>query len=181
MNISEIFLIFLILSTIFSYKYLNSLTTHGYTNKKLSKNLFSFFYLFAIFLYLITSKRTNIYILHLCRRFVETLIFKYSKYNKMSLLQFIVPFFYYYFIVINIVDKEIENIFFILFNITQFIVHWMIHNKLYQGYGHYFCEFMIYLVIFANVKNCFFFLNLIWIIIYSYITIQNRRKLVKKI
>lgn len=173
------FMFTLISSSLFFNKYANSLVRHGYTDKWLSKNYFLYFYLFATLLFLVKSNVYNIYLVHLIRRCVESVIFRYSNRNRMSVIQFATSFVYYYFLVMNLVDKKINTKSFMYANLLQFIMHYCINKKFYFVYGHYYCEVLIYLIIFVNVRNLFSGLNLIWVITYCYISISNRKSMSK--
>lgn len=157
-------------------RYAKSMVTHGYTDKWIGKNCFSLFYLFAILLYIAKAKNYNLYILHLTRRFVESLLYRYSAKNRMSILQLLTSFIYYYFMVMNLIDESINCKAFIYANVLQGIVHYSIYKKFYFVYAHYYCEIMIYLVVFVSVRSLFCALNLVWVVVYTYITISNRRQ-----
>lgn len=76
------------------------------------------------------------------------------------------------------VDKkdrmEIEPVGFTLVNIIQAIAHYRVyHLKIYE-FSHYYSEILIYSYVFLCIKTAPMFWNLLYILAFVYVSIQNR-------
>lgn len=176
--ISHFFILSLIIVTLILNKCHKTIIAHGYTNKMVSKNLFALFYLFGLFL--IRNNTNHTYTIHLARRLLETLIFRYTSKNRMSVLQFATGMAYYYFIIYNITGVEIIKAPFIAWNVLQFIAHYCIFIRGYNIYAHYYCEIGLYATVFISSGSVFFFLNMVWICVYTYVSVANRKLVDRK-
>lgn len=92
--LSSLFFICLIPSTLFSYFFFPSLCEHGRdSTANISKNYFVVFYLAGIS-YFVLNRQYSFYLILLCRRTVECLIFRYRR-SRMNVLQFFLGVIYY--------------------------------------------------------------------------------------
>jgi hypothetical protein len=169
--------------TIISKKYAPFLIKHGHGAEGISKNYFVIFYMYSILFYIYRNAEPDIFLLHLLRRFFESLLFKYSKRSKMGIHQFVFSFLYYTLIIENMDAKThfLNKKLFLTMNLLQFFIHYCIFKKkIYElRYFHYICEFGIYLILLRNNFKIFYFLNVIWVGVFSIITILNREACVK--
>lgn len=173
-SVSNLFIFSLLLSTLLLHNTNRTIIYHGYTQKLLNKNLFFCFYCYGLYL---TLGKNHIFSLHLARRLIETLIFRYSNKNRMSVAQFISGLLYYYFIVHNVLYVKIFTIPFIFVNVLQLIAHYRVFVMKINSFKHYYSEILIYFVVFMSSCNIFFLLNFIWVCVYVRVTIVNRDRM----
>ncbi|KAG0438906.1 hypothetical protein DMUE_2800 [Dictyocoela muelleri] len=233
------FLILLISSSLFSFLFIPSLTFHGYTNQRISKNYFFIFYLTGVIVVLnfvirsnngqlINNKvNFNVYFkgnfkdifrvnfkgifkgnfkdifkstlkvnfknnylkhpfsIHLYKRLFESLVLKYSKHNKMSVIHLLTGIVYYLLLTDYLLRFKVSW-YFLIFSFLQFFGHLKVRGtnkntlnrnifknliRLIFKYPHYLSEICIYLIIFLEIKSLELFLNLIWVIVFVFISV----------
>lgn len=157
-----------------SHVFVNDLTKHGYISTGISKNNYKYFYLYGLLLFLLLSP-CNLYSVHLGRRLVETLIFRYSRRNKMSLLQFVHGIIYYTFLCLHLKDKSISHgRLFIVLNAIHSLSHYYVFIKKRFAYSHYIAEAMIYTALFWDIGTLQLLFNLLYVISFVFSSIKNR-------
>ncbi|EPR78042.1 hypothetical protein SLOPH_1737 [Spraguea lophii 42_110] len=172
----EIYFIFVIFTTLFSFLFARNFIRHGYYNKLLSKNNYSIFYFVGL---LTLFPKINFFNLHLTRRFIETIIFRYNK-SRMSIFQFLFGISYYFFLSLHLRDKNIKiSFYYILLNIIQFCAHYQIFYKKNHKlrYTHYICEFLIYLHIYNMLKTNILKYNLFYLALFIFVTVYDRERM----
>ena len=151
------------------------LILHGHIKKGMSKNFFIFFYINCL-IFNFFIKNFNLYLLHILRRAIECLIFRYN-HSKMNYIQFIHGIIYYIFLSLHLRDIEGINLpVFILLNVFQTLTHILVFRYKRFVYSHYFSEFLIYLYLFYIKKSKELFYNTIYLIIFILTSIINRNK-----
>lgn len=168
-----IFYILIISSTIFLYVVCPKILIHGHTDSLLSKNLYITFYVVSIIYFYLRAK-WSFFIIHLVRRSVECLLFRY-KTSKMNILQYIFGILYYIVLshYLSKINLRITKTFLFL-NCTQFVSHYMVFRRKWK-YLHYISEIFIHLHIFMKIRSFVLMLNTIWVILFVIVTIRLRK------
>jgi hypothetical protein len=155
------------------------LLRHGRGCSGVSKNIFKYFYFFGLMVFIplySVSPVANLFWVHLLRRFVECMIFRYSGNSRMNYFQVLHGFLYFLLISVHLSDKEMTcKIPFILLNVVQFLAHWYVFtHKEHLFYLHYLAEVAIYVLLAFDIGTTLLLLNSIYVMIFAYMSIADK-------
>ncbi|KHN69469.1 ATP-binding protein [Ordospora colligata] len=173
----DVYLIVLPFGTLFLYAFANEATKHGYIAGGISKNYFKYFYLYGVVLSVILPIE-NMYRIHLFRRLIETVVFKYSSRSRMRLIHFIHGMAYYTCMCLHMHGKTIMHTkMFLLLNIAHFAAHYCVFVRKQYIYSHYAIELMIHMHLWMEIRSMQLLFNLAYAVVFVGVSIANREAL----